>query len=78
MFGQVDFNYVRYYKVIHGEPPIDEDHFHDYVKWVSTLNKSGNISIVSIFPSPITEEYLISSLINKGTYLNEQMCKEVD
>ncbi len=68
-FGQVDFNYVRYYKVIKGEPPITEDTFKKYVEWVSSMNQRKNIAIVSIFPTPIKKESVISSLINKGSYL---------
>ena len=53
MFGQVDFNYVRYYKLVEEEPQKTEEVFRDYVKWVSSMNKNRNISIVSIFPSPV-------------------------
>lgn len=52
-FGQVDFNYVRYFKVIHDEPALTEKMFSKYVEWVSSMNGKNNISIVSIFPSPI-------------------------
>lgn len=77
-FGQVDFNYVRYYKVIKGEPPIAEQTFKKYVQWVSSLNNRKNVSIVSIFPTPIKKESVISSLVNKGSYLPEEQTEEVD
>lgn len=78
LFGQVDFNYVRYYKTIKGEPPLTKEVFRDYVKWVSSLNSRKNISIISIFPSPIVESSLIRSLLSKGSYLFEERTPELD
>jgi len=45
---------------------------------VSSLNNRKNISIVSIFPSPIEKSSVISSLVNKGSYLLEEQTPEID
>jgi hypothetical protein len=78
VFGQVDFNYVRYYKVIHGEPPLSEETFRKYIEWVASMNVRNNISVFSIFPTPMKREYIVSSLINKASYFPEEQTSELD
>jgi hypothetical protein len=50
-FGQVDFNFIRYYKLIHQEDYPDQT-FEDYVQWISSLGKESYV--IGILPTPIT------------------------
>lgn len=42
------------------------------------MNFKNNISVVSIFPSPIEKEYVVSSLLSKGSYAFEEQTNEID
>jgi hypothetical protein len=42
------------------------------------MNAKNNLSIFSIFPTPVKREYIVSSLINKGSYLPEEQTSEID
>jgi hypothetical protein len=52
-FGQVDLNFVRYYKLAHNETYPDET-FEEYVEWISTLNRK--CIVLGILACPIKEE----------------------
>jgi hypothetical protein len=51
MFGQVDLNFVRYFKVT-GKKSYCASTFKNYVEWVASL--SAKSVILGIFPSPIS------------------------
>lgn len=73
IFGQVDFNLVRYYKRVRDQE-YTTDALVNYIDWLSTLNRQ--IFVIGIFPSPIKKQNVIRSLIKYGTIPAEEKIDE--